>query len=158
MHPKLFSTASLLYLFTVGCGSDADVELLEVAPVSGSVRIDGHPAQGVALNFIPLGATRGTGGFATSQPDGQFTAISHDGREGLPPGEYQVLLSQWRMPDGSPIPEDTTAADAGAVNRLPEIYSSPGDSPQTVQVMAGVNAPVTLEVKSAKPGRSLARR
>jgi hypothetical protein len=58
-----------------------------------------------------------------------------------------VLLAKWTLPDGSPIPPETTATDLGAVNQLPEFFSDPDRSPAFVKVQAGSNPDLTVDVK-----------
>jgi hypothetical protein len=135
-----------------GCSGE---ELEEVAlnPVTGSIRVDGKPASGVTVGFQPVNKEGAKGGYATTDANGQFSVVYHDGRPGLPEGQYVVLLTWLTLPDGSPLPKDAMAADAGAENRLPDLYNSMDNNPNQVVVQAGENPPVDIDVPSKRPGR-----
>lgn len=137
-----------------GCGRSKVGEVLQTFPVSGLVTVNGHPASGVSVTFLPVGGTRGQGGYAVTGEGGRFTVMSADGSTGVPEGDYKVLVSKWTLPDGSPIPAGSTAADVGAENQLPELYSDPGQSPALAKVLSGANPDIMVDVKT----RNVARR
>ena len=121
---------------------------LDVYPVTGTVRLDGAPLEGVSISFVPVDAA-GSGGFAVSDSGGEFSLKSKDQREGVPAGSYRVLCTKMAMPDGSPIPEGEMAADVGAENILPAVYSNPDKTPLAAEVKAGENLPLELDMQSA---------
>jgi hypothetical protein len=63
----------VLLLAVVGCGSGG-----KVAPVSGTITLNGQPAAGIAVSFEPI-ATEGNNvpgpsAFGVTGPDGRYTA------------------------------------------------------------------------------------
>ena len=106
-----------------GCGEEAPVEETPVlAPVTGTVAIDGRPAAGVAVTFSPARTTTGNGAYATTGADGTYTLEYRTGVPGIPAGDYVVLFSKMVQADGNPIPPDRTAADVMAVDAIPQKY------------------------------------
>jgi hypothetical protein len=143
--PVLLLLACVVFSGCPGGGPAAP----DVYPVTGTVRLDGEPVGGVSISFAPLDAPGG-GGFAVSDTSGKFSLRSKDQREGVPAGKYRVLCTKMAMPDGSPIPEGQMAADVGAENSLPAIYSDPANTPLTAEVKAAENPPLEFDLQSAK--------
>lgn len=130
-----FPLALLLSAVGVGCGGTEGPQL-ELGPLSGTVALDGKPADGVSITFLPKDDTAGNGGWAVTDANGKFTAKQYSGEEGLPKGTYTVQFSRLRMPDGGPIPKGKDAADVGAVESLPPRLSNPNPefSPYVVTI------------------------
>jgi hypothetical protein len=107
-----------------GCGGGGP-DQPKLVPVSGTVKLDGQPAAGVAVMFFPTGATRGTTYYANTDPSGQYELLAADGQKGAPVGEYKVTCSKYVMPDGSPFTSDGTESPemAGAKELFPPRYS-----------------------------------
>jgi len=145
------SRMMLALLLLSGCGGGGppqdDVEL---NPVTGSIKVDGKPAQGVTVGFRPDADTVGKGGYAVTGADGSFTITYHDGREGLPAGKYYIILTWITLPDGSPLPKDAMAADVGAENRLPANLGGVEDNPNFAAITKGENPPFDISVTSVK--------
>jgi hypothetical protein len=95
------------------------------APVSGVVTFDGQPMSGAIVTFVPMGATTGNGGVGVSDDSGKFTMKTHDGGEGIPEGEYKVVVSKFVNPDGSTFvaTENQAPIDSGATESVPRPYS-----------------------------------
>lgn len=105
-----------------GGASDFDEELISV---TGSVKINGEPASGVALAFHPEDGTSGTGGYAVTDENGSFVVMHRSQKEGIEKGKYKVTFSKFTMEDGSPIPEGKDLADVGGgVQVIPASYNS----------------------------------
>ena len=142
----------LLLTGLAGCFGGGGRELpdqdLELYKLQGSVKVDGEVAAGVSIGFQPADGTPGSGGFATTDAEGKFTAVSASGREGLPPGKYHVLLSWLTTADGKPIPKDALAADMDFKNNLPERFKTPDGSPYFTEVTAGENSDLELNVNT----------
>ncbi|HEU5119171.1 MAG TPA: carboxypeptidase-like regulatory domain-containing protein [Isosphaeraceae bacterium] len=78
-----------------GCGGS-----LSFAPVSGTVTLNGKPLEGAAVVFTPAPDNlTGTSGMDSTGPEGNYKA-QHDGRFGLVPGKYVVLVSKEHKPGG----------------------------------------------------------
>jgi hypothetical protein len=119
-----------------GGGKSEVVPPLE--PVTGKVTIDGKPAERVNVTFFPLTATDKTsGGSGSTSSEGAYTLAYKTGAAGIPAGDYVALFSKLTQPDGSPIPEGKTAADANAVEQLPERYRAIDDPQNAVNVPKG---------------------
>lgn len=130
----------------VGCGGSTE-STIEVYPVNGTVIVDGETLQFVTLFFDPRPGTKGVGGFGVTDSSGNFTLKYRDDRDGVPEGTYRVLFSRLVQPDGSPIPQDKTAADVEAVNSLPKKYNDPEQTPVTASVTKS-NKPFKFELKT----------
>lgn len=119
----------LLATILPGCGG-ATSEVPELAPVSGTVTVDGEPAAGVTVIFTPSDnpdnpseRTGGTGAFGGTDENGKYTLIHRSGQPGLQPGVYAVTFSKIALPDGSPVPEGKDPVEVGASEVLPERYT-----------------------------------
>src|SRR5262245_53940087 len=81
--------SALLVAIVVGCGDGP-----ALVPVAGSVTLDGKPLEGANLSFMPVpGNVISTPGSDVTGPDGTFT-MTFNGRSGLAPGKYKVLISK----------------------------------------------------------------
>jgi hypothetical protein len=122
-----------------GCGGGSGRPELVLHPVSGTVTLNGEPAAGVSVTFLPDdggGAVQDTVAGVTDA-SGQFTLNVRDGEEGAPAGKYRVLFTKLVKPDGSPVGPDEMAADVGAENALPDIYNNPLETPISAEVPEG---------------------
>jgi hypothetical protein len=62
--------------------------------VAGNVTLDGQPLEGATLSFVPVsGNPVSTAGSDVTGPQGNFK-ITHNGRAGLAPGKYKILVSK----------------------------------------------------------------
>lgn len=86
-----------------GCGQQG----FQVAPVAGSVTLDGKPVGGLIVNFQPVAKEGsiepGPGSFAWTDQSGRFTlaVISEKKQAGAVVGKHRVTLSS-PLPDQSP--------------------------------------------------------
>lgn len=145
LHNKLLLGCFVICL--VGCGGASSEETIEVYPVKGTVTVDGKTLPFVTVAFLPKPGTKGLGGYSVTDNSGNFTLKYRDDRDGVPEGTYSVLFSRLVQPDGSPIPQDQTAADVAAVNSLPEKYNDPNETPVTASVTKS-NEPFQFELKT----------
>ena len=127
-----------------GCG-EAETAPEVLIPLTGSVTVDGQPAGGVSLSFVPQEGTSGAGGFATTDDQGQFTVKHRSGDAGIEPGTYKVTMSRMLTPDGNPVPAGESAMDHNATESLPAQYTSADTSPVQTEVTEGME-PVAYEV------------
>ncbi|TWU20692.1 hypothetical protein Pla52o_45710 [Novipirellula galeiformis] len=135
---KFFCLSSLaLAAFTValtGCSRGTDVELV---PVSGTVTVAGKPTEGITVTLLrQSGEGKQHFPYGKSDAEGKFTLKVSETESGAPVGQYTALFERWTLPDGSPIPEGQTPADSGAVNQIPQRYTDPSTSPETVTIAA----------------------
>lgn len=133
--------ALLLFAFGLsGCGDDGR---LETHPVEGQVVVNGTPAAGCVVTFVPLdpalkGVVMPAG---TVGEDGSFKLTTYETGDGAPAGEYGVTLrweaNKWpgRDADKGVDPIVTVRPD-----RLMEQYASPEKSGLRATVAEGENA------------------
>lgn len=139
----VFTAAAALLLS--GCETET---IGEVVPAAGIVTLDGKPISGVAVSLVPQEGVKGRGGYGTTGEDGAFSLQADMDVMGVPAGNYRVTLQKYTMPDGSPIPPDTSGADAGIVNQLPPVYSDPEQSQVYVTFPTPDGQPVKIDLKS----------
>lgn len=138
----LIATTSL-----IGCGGGAE-DIPELATVTGTLTYKGKPLPGASIAFVPEGQTSGTGAYAVTDESGRFELMHRSETPGVEPGNYIVTVSKMAMPDGSPIPAGKDAADVGAVQMIPPIYSDANHerNPNRVTVPAN-GTQVNLDLK-----------
>lgn len=136
---------SIVLLVLVGCETES---VGEVVPAAGIVTLDGKPASGISITLVPQEGVKGRGGYGSTGEDGAFSLQSDTEVPGVPAGYYRMLFQKYAMPDGSPIPPDTSAADAGIINQLPPVYSHPEQSPVYVTFPTPDGQPLTIDLKS----------
>lgn len=129
-HPSNARAGVFLFIIamahSLGCGDKPQTK--QFVPAEGVVTLDGKPAIGVVVTFVPEDTT---GGVAAGRADkkGVFHLQSFPTDEGIRPGRYRVVIS----------PAETggyTARPAldGAVSRLPSRYFTPNTTPLEVTI------------------------
>lgn len=71
-------------------------------PVKGSVFINGEPAKGAIVTFVPVNREQNPDLIAQGvvRDDGSFAMGTHQAGDGVPPGEYQVGIELRGRPSG----------------------------------------------------------
>ena len=96
---------TLVFVFLIpqvlGCGGPKGP--LRV-PVEGTVTIDGAPLTAAVVEYIPISQVAGNGGHGRTDSSGWYEVTTWQGKEGLPPGDYKVVIEKRVMPDGSDFP------------------------------------------------------
>ena len=109
----------LQLLVLSGCGSDP----YPLAPVSGTVTLDGAPLAGANLGFEPIksgsSVNAGPASYATTDAEGRFRLETPDGRAGAVVGEHRVWIRTLKAERG----RDGEAVLV-AQERLPPRYNS----------------------------------
>ena len=129
-----------LSLGLVGCGSDRGQ--LEPQPVVGQVVINGEPAAGCIVGFIPVDpqhkAKFRSGGITDENGSFQLTTFETD--DGAPVGDYGVTL-RWEATDWPGREKEMQLDPVQPVgpDRLQGKFSSPEKSQLTVTVVEGEN-------------------
>lgn len=100
MRPRAFAAALLALGFVVagGCsGQDGPRWNLAFHPVTGSVKYDGKPAEGVLVGLIPIDAPMPpaipSNPTAITGPDGTFSIGTSQPGDGACAGRYQIVLN-----------------------------------------------------------------
>lgn len=116
-----------------GCGGR---DLPDLAPVSGTVTLDGQPLSGVLVSFYPQSGGRpGTG---VTDEQGHYELMYVDGEEGTKLGPSRVEVTMM-WPDGEPTP--------GVKDKVPPAYQGAG-STLNFEVKAGNNV-FDIDMKSS---------
>ena len=107
---KLWMIAPVLTLaaLTAGCGESGP----KLVPVSGTVTVDGKPMAGLVLSFLPDPSN--TGALPSENEvgsDGKYTAVTQ-GRKGLVPGKYHVVILRGPAAAGIVKAEEKAANEA----------------------------------------------
>jgi len=160
MKRGIFCVLPLAVCLIAGCGSKGPT----MAPVSGTVTLDGKELDGASVNFVPAEGGRP----ATGQTDasGKFKLTYINPSDGAPVGKYKVGVSKLaegadRMADPSKVAGGTTppgtqlsgppikgaAAAKPPKSLVPAKYLNPDTSGITVEVKSGME-PVKIELKS----------
>jgi hypothetical protein len=147
---------SLLMLgasFCLGCAQDAGVPTF---PVSGTVTLNGAPAAGIAVSFVPDGS--GESAVGVTDATGKYTLTTRKSGDGAVPGRYKVTMAKY---EGKETPTtDPSQAHANydisneyppgynpdavpeappSQNLLPAQYSDPATSGFSAEVVKGEN-------------------
>ena len=106
------------FLFlSVGCESR-----YELAPVSGTVTLDGRPVAGAQVSFEPQAsgenAFAGPGSYGTTDKEGRYRLETIDGREGAVVGKHYVFISTLRLEED----EEDNPVEA-APESIPDHYN-----------------------------------
>jgi hypothetical protein len=144
---RLLTAAGLLA--AVGCGDDGP----RLAPVHGTVTLDGKPLAGKTVKFVPDPGTPGQGAGATTDAEGTYTLIAARpgatrDTPGAPAGAYRVVVEERMFPDALPPARAATdGAPAPAVGppvpnkkkkqEIPPAYGSADTTPLRVTVPDG---------------------
>jgi hypothetical protein len=82
----------------VGCGG-SDVSTV---PVSGTVTLEGKPLVGAQISFSPVSTNaQATPGTDITGSSGYYKVMTANGRSGVAPGKYKVVISKTALPPGS---------------------------------------------------------
>ncbi|MGE3314481.1 MAG: hypothetical protein AB7O26_05140 [Planctomycetaceae bacterium] len=127
-----------------GCSNQPN-DGLDKHPVTGSVLVDGAPAEGVVVRFFRdgrAGSTNADTPLAVTKSDGSFELSTNGDGDGAVPGQYTVTFF-WKT-GNSPAAED----------RLGGRYAKLEDSKVTVEVVSGSNKldPFQLEKSAGGTG------
>lgn len=119
-----------ILLPALGCGGASDV-----APVSGSVTLNGQP---VAGGFVFVTPEKGKMAKGEIGPDGAFTLGTYSSSDGARVGSHPVTVL--------PPPTQEWSQPSDGETRVPARYASTQTSELTIEVEAGVDNKVTLSL------------
>ena len=160
-----FSAYACLTMFLAGCGGDSP-DYPDTIPVTGKVTLDGKPVENASITLTPANKGEATrGARATSAADGTFTvktffSASYDA-DGAVPGKYLVSVTKYEQKAPSSHGEALQTMEGqsnqskmqramamGGENVLPEKYASPESSGLEIEVKAGQEKTLNLELES----------
>lgn len=131
--PILVVTISTSLLWSSGCGSKG----ARLVPVTGVVTLNGQPIGGAAVVFTPAADNKeGMAGMDATGPEGNYK-IQHEGRSGLVPGKYLVVVSKEHNP---------TLANADQFKMVDQAGNPIGDDPEMARLAAGDQTQATAAV------------
>lgn len=129
----------LLLLVSVGCKGDG----YSLAPVTGTVSIEGEPVPELTIAFYPIGSKENPapGPFSSAKTDseGKFVLVSRYGKEGAVVGPHRI---------GFELPGDMDEEALGeAMGELEEMMSEPGADPASVKAAKDRIAKIRKKMK-----------
>jgi len=138
--------AAIFFSFSAafgGCGSGTSL-----VPVTGTITVDGSPAEGAVILFHPDESENKSISSAVANSDGAFSPVT-DSEPGLPVGRYKLSV---RWPDPSVKPTETEimlGTDSMGEDLLKGRYVSKDKSALTAEVTSTttVLTPLTLTSK-----------
>lgn len=128
-----FSAASILILFTTGCGGDG----VSYAEVTGTVKSKGIPLEKIQVEFFPT--TKGQPSVAITDPQGKYVLKGPKGN-GAAVGTHKVTLKDTNLL-GTTIGRKNESVDLGKgkVKRIPDDLGTIQKSTIQKEVKAGSN-------------------
>jgi len=121
----------------LGCG-ESEPPLPELAPVTGTVTLDGKPLSDATIVFMPVAPDGSTPGGLTNEA-GVYelkTASGSQNGVGAPAGEYKVMINRYVDSKGAVVKAtpDQGPMGLGGMESLPQKYSNPGMTTLTATV------------------------
>jgi hypothetical protein len=118
------STAlGLLLVGLVGCGGS-----IKVAPVSGTITLNGKPLANATVTFQPIGSKEnpnpGRGSFGVTDANGKYTLKYDDGRSGAVVGKHRVAVVTNPPNAPSSFNNETGSTDGEIPEKFREIIPS----------------------------------
>lgn len=135
---RLLVLVLVVAVLPMGCD---DNDRIEVYPITGKVTINGQPAEGMAIRFVPTSddpmALKPT---ATTDAQGNLVVTSYVTGDGAPAGEYRLAL-EW------PKKVIAFGRNQNGPDQLGGKFAEAGSSGITVTIQEG---PTTLELIDLK--------
>ncbi len=124
------------------------------APVSGRVTDKGVPLAGATVQFIPESGTKGPGGIALTDQDGNYVLTGAKPNEvGIAPGEYKIRVSRLAGADGKTLaPGETESDHPGVRETIPPPWGGSRPSKQVDVPADGVTIDIEIHGKPQRPG------
>jgi len=117
-----FAVSVAAAIACAGCGgSDFDM-----APVSGTVTLDGKPLEGATILFIPVasgGSETGPASSGVTDAEGKFTLMGPGETAGAVLGKHQVMITTVSE-EGGDSESDDIYSDAASQEKLPARYNA----------------------------------
>jgi len=131
---KLSAILLVVLLASTGCGNSGPVPIdpKKVVPITGTIHIDGSPAEKVGIRLWPkagLDTDNPTASKGMTDSDGKFAITTYYQGDGAPLGEYRLTFRQVLNTYAKP-----------ARDELQGRYNDPNASQHTASVTADVEA------------------
>lgn len=138
---------ALFVMLSAGCESN-----YPVYPVSGRINFEGKPiVGGGSIALVPLTSREGMTAGGEIAADGSYKLSTYTPRDGSMPGEFRVLISQVTAQepentgDGAPPPKAISTVNP--LDRIPNVYADPQNSPLTATVEAKSSNEINFDLK-----------
>jgi hypothetical protein len=129
---------ALLMACLMGCGKPA--YQLEIAPVRGTVTLDGQP---LPSGYVVVTTSRGRMASGRIQPDGSFVLTTYEVGDGAQVGTHPVIVNE--------VPIDEFSAEPRIKGlKIPVRYGQAGTSGLHVEVKPGEENRLELQLTSRK--------
>ncbi len=133
-----------------GCGGDGK---LACYPVKGTVIVDGKPADGATVMFVPVGGSEEFNKqrpFSQTDASGTYELRTFKPGDGAPVGDYNVMIRWLSTTSQSAEADPDRGSGPAAVDRLRGRYFDPEKSGLSAKVEKGPNVikPFELSVKA----------
>ncbi len=128
----------------VGCGGGGDN--FKLVPVKGTIKVGGsEPFANGTVVFVPPDGAKYLGGTGVTDAQGNFVIRHIKGKPGIEAGQYTVIFSLYKKPDGTALPdqskerEQVSPMELGGVQFVPPDYSGLKSTkyPTTVSAAGG---------------------
>ncbi len=150
----LFRTRLVLVLYLPAAGfvavSGCDDGRIARYPVTGTVVVDGQPADGAMLIFVPVGGSeefQRERPFGVTDAAGKYELRTFQPGDGAPAGDYKVMV-RWLAPAAQSQEADRDRAAGGPPDRLKGRYFNPESSGLTASVDESETEVPPFELKS----------
>lgn len=151
-------TAICLSFAAIGCsGGDGSggADRPETAPVTVTINYKGAAVEGATVTFSPKTRPGGTAAYGKTDSSGSVKLNAFPDKEGVVPGEYDVLVTKMEVKAGSGVSMDDPNYDGGESaedsappkSLIPEKYNAAATSGLTASVKAGQDNPFTFDLE-----------
>lgn len=134
-------------LFTIaGCGDGK----IKRYPVTGVVLVDGQPAAGAMVIFVPVGGSdefQRERPFGTTDASGKYELRTFQPGDGAPAGDYKVMV-RWLATTSAANDADRDRSAGGPPDRLKGRYFNPETSGVTATVEERATDVPAFDLKS----------
>ena len=142
MARRSLPLGGILLFLAAGCGSDRP----EMAPVTGTVLLNGQPVIEAGVTFMPSAGRPATG---QSDEAGRFELTTFNSGDGAVLGQHVVTITKTETrevtyPDGGREPVEKIVRPPGRL--VPPRYSDPGQSNLSATVTADGENDFTFEL------------
>ncbi|TWU24390.1 hypothetical protein Pla52o_23170 [Novipirellula galeiformis] len=136
---QMLMVPAILASLSLGLAGCTPSNEMATVPVTGKVTYKGQPLPSGSVIFIASGA--GPTADANIGPDGEYSLGTYSESDGVPPGEYNVMVVAMTG-------EDSIDAEAatGSTSLIPSRYSDPSKSGLTASVKAGEDNEINFDL------------
>lgn len=154
--------ACWLGLCVLGCGGGKSGSRSGLAKAGGVVTYNGSPVENAVLEFRPSDGATNSMAVGRTDAAGKFTLMTDRPGDGAVPGKYKVVVkkqeqtidgiprSEWEKQNGGDEKGERPEIDKSKLkteNLLPEPYADPINTPLEIEIPAGGNKKIAIDLK-----------